>query len=201
MTLVRVNEPSPPEIASSSDLKEEAQELIQYVCKNTSSPNRHGPTFVIQPKTLEDIGTHQWFSAEHYELTRSVFRGTLIAAATHNHLKYVSFMLGAIIDLYDNDRALHAAALLHQEKPILSSDIPKKLEDNTACVGYQMVVLENWQAGTPFSFLPEVVTLLEQEMPDKMHIAKYKDQHDTGVLAQVLYAIYGPWHVKIAEWT
>jgi hypothetical protein len=154
---------------------------------------------------LRNIGSYRWFSREKETLAQTTFRGAL-AAAAHNHCELLSFALTAIIDLYNNDRALHASSLLYAMPPILGADIPQVPNGWSPGAGYQFQrtirPLKSWTTGTPFSILPAVVTVLEQEMPDQMLVVTYqrRERQQLTIDDPIIYATYGPWHVKVAEW-
>lgn len=209
MTITHVNgsvihDPAPgPRQAPQQTFASELKSLSTFPgAKETDSPiiqilNQYQPPF-------SDIASRTWFSHEYETLARTALRG-VIASAYKNRPDFIPFTLTGLMDAYNMDRALHAEALLHNEPynspPILLKDMPPRPANAPGPDGdyiRNITPLGDWEAGTPFSVLTEVVTLLEQEIPDHMILVKYRKRQQQ--LDPILYAIYGPWHVKVSEW-
>ena len=152
---------------------------------------------------LSKIESYTWFSEKNETLAHTAFTGAL-KAAQENRAGLVRFTLQALIDLYHADRADHIAYLLHTEQPILIDSIPLNPpgEAITPLHYFERTIdpLASWESGTPYSILPEVVTIITQELPDEMHIVKYFERPANLLLDPIIYAQYGPWYVKVAEW-
>jgi hypothetical protein len=194
MTIMQQDE-QPLQISQdfSGEFANEVRSLTTYTRCPSETPTLANPILV-------DIASHEWFSSEQEELARTAFRGALAAAAKDRH-DFLAFTLTAIIDLYHFDRALHAAHLLHKETPILFADIPQAPAGYSASAFLRTITqLAQWEPATPFSILPEVVTVLEKEMPDSMIVVKYTEKSSEAIPDPIIYARYGPWYIKVAQW-
>lgn len=151
---------------------------------------------------LSTIRSYSWFSQANEDYARIALQGAL-ASATHDHPDLLPFPLTGLIDLYHEDRALHVSHLLNTGQPLLLQKIPHVppgvSKQNASLYERSIKPLRNWQSATPFSILPNITTVLTQEIPDQMVLVKFR-KAKIKVKDPLIYAVYGPYYVKIAEW-
>lgn len=159
-------------------------------------------------RVLPDVASHYWYSADKDQIAHSIL-GKALTAIRKNRPTIVRFALNSLINEYDSDRALHASNLLKTDQPIQHAGLPDHppgivpyivtatgLTVPTVVVGTRHIEpLTDWETGQPASVISDIGILIDEEIPDRLFRVTWQFQPGT-----VLYAQYGNWCVKLAEW-
>jgi hypothetical protein len=167
----------------------------------------------------DTILSYSWHLESHYEKAARWAKSSLTAIQANLP---GMFFIDAIVDLYDYDRALHAATALGRQ-PILGKDIPHSLtrwvsndnpEEHQKAHGIHggvystdPIPLEyslsrrvlSWTRDTPESALDATALVIETEPPDKLWIVEYVLQSQY-TYDPIIYAEYEAWQVEVARW-
>jgi hypothetical protein len=108
------------------------------------------------------------------------------------------FELNALIDLYHKDRAESVGSMIHSAlHPIRLADIPQTIKRGGRFYKRVMSPLA-WTPDVP----PAVTDLLAITsavlLPDSLQIVTYREY--ARLPDPIIYAQYGLWYLKIAEW-
>jgi hypothetical protein len=159
---------------------------------------------VITRSLIETIGTRPWFSDTNRGFAVSAIQGAM-AAAQAGQSGYLSYFLQTLVDLYHNDRAHHAGALVKKPQPVLYKDLPvvphgrQPYEESS--FQRNITPLQRWEPGTPYRVIAPVVTLMQQEMPDSLSLITFAIRRPAPQINDpFIYAAYGPWWVRVAQW-
>jgi hypothetical protein len=150
------------------------------------------------------VNTYFWFSRKNHEYALAAYKG-LREAANKNRLELLDLPFNTLRSLYDYDRALHAASLIHAGEPLKYTELPTT-PPGTAPQDFEefrhaLIDAKSLDVDGPFSVISQVTTLLEQQIPDRILQLLFKKGNQYLEYPKILYAIYGPWwYVKIAEW-
>lgn len=176
---------------SSATFTKATKSVSQYLMTDQTAGRQVHATY---PNLLQDLQSYTWFSREQIAHAHIAFRGAVLAAENHRR-DYLMVMLGALSELYHMDRALHAAFLLNLGEPVHRCELPAMagLPQTMQGVTYPL----RWYQGV-FDSLPSIVLLLEHEMPDTLLAVHFKD--NLPPQNPVIYAEYGMFCVKVAEW-
>jgi hypothetical protein len=163
----------------------------------------------LTPSQAEQLGalvpptfaTYEWYEEENRNKVVEVLKA-LVRAILDNQQDLIQFFAGAVISVYNHDRAARASALLHQ-KPIRVMEIPQ--EKVVKKRGYpderyilQFTKVSNWVEGIPYERIDLIAKLGQEIHPDAFYLATY--QRIQLLPDPILYAKYGDWFVKVAEW-
>jgi hypothetical protein len=157
--------------------------------------------------------TYTWFSEENQNLAVTAFNGAIDAHA-QGRLGIAQFLLTSIIDhyhkdvdLYDYHRAKHARAVLRRpsnQEPIQLEGIPTlpPMAYGGSTTSYTRTIrsVGNWVEGAPVSMINDIAVLVRYELPDDMYIVEYIPRVIQVDVDPIVYAKYGKWYVKIAQW-
>lgn len=183
-----------------------AQELESLVA--------HLPDTDDQKPTFLRIGSYEWFSPEHKALALAVLRGAR-ASLIGKQTGALVFLLTGLVDLWHKDRATHAAALIHADAPVLYNDLPyhpRGVEQryNSSTMRYEpsfirvLTPTQDWYSGIPVDVIANVAAILDQkDMPDAMNTLTFSFVESPSIALgkdPYIYAQYGNWYVKVAEW-
>jgi hypothetical protein len=149
------------------------------------------------------LPTYLWFSDENYshaKLWRDKALQVIHAEGVTDDQKSTAnqvllFELNALIDLYHKDRAAWVASMLKPPPhPVRLAEIPESIKKGGQLYRREMAAL-TWSPDVP----PEVTDLLAITsavlLPDRLQIVQYQRLPDP-----MIYAQYGLWYLKIAEW-
>jgi hypothetical protein len=161
----------------------------------------------VTPEMLADIGQRTWFSPKQWNLAQIAFRGALGAAAKERR-DLLILSLSAIADIYNFDRALHVTALAKQgEPPLLWDQLPTSPPGVKPEPGYYYERRDKkyttWKAGTPWEVVPAIAIVLENEIPDmlaQITFEKHAMARSFVHADPIIYALYGDWYVRVAQW-
>jgi hypothetical protein len=146
---------------------------------------------------------YSWYSKTNFE--RALDSYYALQNALQSSRKYlISFDAGAIVSLYHKDRAEHAGSIVPEHpKPIL--EIPKEIVKKKSyplsdeVYALQLSKTNNWVNGIPFERVSILARIGQTEPPDGFYLAKYI-RYVTPLPDPILYAKYGDWYLKVAEW-
>jgi len=168
------------------------------------------------------LPTYDWFSPDNYthatlwrDKALQVIRAeNLSDTQKHTAKQVLCFEMNALIDIYHKDRAECVAAMLPNQlpgpiikrrwfwpvkkavlQPIRLADIPERITRGGEDYWREMSPL-TWSPDVP----PAVTDLLSITsaalLPDSLQLVAYRRHPDP-----MIYAQYGLWYLKIAEWT
>jgi hypothetical protein len=114
-----------------------------------------------------------------------------------NATEHLARLIEALLDLYDNDRAQRAGREIPERPlPIRIDGIPEKLRDTSFTYRERkMKRLSSWSTKVPHDQFRSVARAVALSHPDEFFLVKYKRLADP-----LIYARYGAWYVKLAEW-
>jgi hypothetical protein len=138
-----------------------------------------------------------WTFECHWNLAVETFSG-MIAAAHAGQFHIVEALGSAIDDLYDKDRAAVATSLFgNREAPVDS--MPRVQYVNGRPLELRATVLTHWSSSMPTFALANLSALVQRVVPDELLLATY-EARDASYPDPVIYARFGNWYVKVAEW-
>lgn len=155
-------------------------------------------------QSLAPLGSHTWLSAEnHRHVMKWCAAAALVAARSGEQstgaLEGMPFLIAAMVDCYHNDRALYAATNLPgNPAPQRISDIPQQIQRSDGVYSRRDNALV-WSANIPMEAVDRVADILADARPDRFLVATYL-QTPVVHYDPIIFALYGNWVVKVAEW-
>lgn len=153
---------------------------------------------------LLPVGPRPWFSDDHYQQVRpwwDTLLQVIRSAGFDSHKpsqEAVGWLVEAILDLYNRDRAeLAADRLPSRPAPRRPHEIPREISRNYEKYELRLSPLR-WKPDTPAKVTNALIALLPAAKPDQWHLAKYEQRSTT--YDPIIYAYYGNWCIKVAEW-
>jgi hypothetical protein len=169
------------------------------------------------PSKLED---YRWSSKDNWEHANQCL-GALVTASDEERSNLINFFAGAILDLYNKDRAERACTLLNRRsgrKLTPTREIPKEITktfpssrkpaispttgktyyidcpSTTQTYHLSLTQITCWSHEIPYRVLPDVTHLVQKATPDDLYLATYSRADP------LIYAKYGAWYVELARW-
>lgn len=160
---------------------------------------------------LTALRSYLWFSDEYYQQACKWFDAVLTADRAHDLKSHspardaVQWWVAAIldlsgkdVDLYHRDRADQAVSVIcGMQTPQRRADIPQQSWQGSRLYDLQMSTLR-WSPDTPVQATNRLTELALRNMPDQWLLATYVERRNTW--DPIIYARYGDWYVKVAEW-
>lgn len=161
---------------------------------------------------LVPVLSYSWFSEDLYWQARKWLNAILTLYETNDlppanvsAQQTVQWLVRAIVDLrgkdvdlFHRDRAVQAAHLLPgSPSPLRRDQIPQQRWDGRREYALRMGTLQ-WSPETPVAATDRLVDVSLHSMPDRWWLATYVERRDTW--DSIVYAQYGNWYVKVAEW-
>lgn len=164
------------------------------------------PAVSVMPglELLLPVGSRPWFSGDHYQQVRPWW-GTILNVIRSDGFdshqpsqEAVGWLVDAILDLYNRDRAeLAADRLSLRPTPQRPHEIPQDVVHDSARLTLRMYPLR-WERDTPAKVTNALIALLPDAKPDRWALAKYEQRSST--YDPVIYAFYGDWCIKVVKW-
>lgn len=172
--------PKPAKRTYSGTFAEEAAALAA-----THAAEYHG-----YAETLREIADYIWYDAKQTTAAQHAFRAATVAVK-RGTVEEATFSM--ITDTYNYDRAIHAAKL--RAKPGVK---PIRIDDTAKGLGSfpRRETFTNWGERVPFEPSEVILTILADSPPDELMLVRPDDLGPD----PYIYACYGDWYVKIAEW-
>lgn len=151
---------------------------------------------------LTPLHSHTWFSTENYwrvmKWCGAALEASRSATQSPAAMDLVKFLVAAMLDRYHNDRALFAASRLpNNPAPQRLTDIPTSVVRRNVRYDRRDGPLA-WSLDVPLEAVDRAAALTGLAEPDKLIKMKYEER--TNAYDPLIYAQYGDWAVKIAEW-
>jgi hypothetical protein len=144
---------------------------------------------------LEMFDAYEWFSPEDYASALMCCRAAAVARA-QGATNQVTFFLSSIQKLYHHDRASRGSSVLPDD-PEPTETIPSSVAVDDE--DYHAVVTTlNLQRDVPLSAIPRVAAVAMHSLPDELVYVTYEKERE--INDPLIYAKYGHWFVKIAQW-
>lgn len=163
---------------------------------------------------LLPLRSYRWQSVENHERAQrwlwAALRlldetGTSYYSRSEGARQSIEFLVRQTVDVHHHDRAQHAARFLPERPaPQRLSVIPPRAkvaetpDDRPRWYDLQLIPLQ-FASDIPFFATDRVASLPPSALPDRWHVARYVKRQR--VDDPVIYAQYGDWYVKVAEWT
>jgi hypothetical protein len=166
----------------------------------------HNPLTYSQTEQLVELlpppfSSYDWYSEENRAKVVEVLKA-LVRALIDNQQDLVPFYSGAVASVYNRDRADRARVLVPEKPaPILFGQMPQTQRDNSYH-SYQLNLqkVANWVTGIPHHRVNVVARIGQVAPPDGFYLATYIREYHPALPDPILYAKYGDWYVKLAEW-
>lgn len=154
---------------------------------------------------LKVVETYPWYSDYNYQHARSWRDAAVAKARSHSESECtsatreaISWLVAAILDRYCKDRAESGATVIPKHpRPQLFGEIPQSIEVNYDIYFLKMSPLQ-WTVGTPVEAADRFTALFLRAEPDTWHVATY--ERNRAPRDPLIYAQYGDWYLKVAEW-
>lgn len=148
----------------------------------------------------DNLAGYQWFADENVETTYQCAEA-LVQAVGEKQNNLAAFFAGAIADLYHRDRADRACSLIH-DRPVPIRVVPRRITIDGDRYELDLNVLNAWSTEIPLATLPTVAQVVKVATPDNLYLATYtrKKRSYSRSYDPLIYAKYGEWYVKLAEW-
>ncbi len=155
-----------------------------------------------QLEALAPLREHDWLAA-HVEQAQKWHDALLTSASRSGHTaaKQVGTWLeDHLRDLYHLDRAEQAAAFIPEHPdPVRHKKIPQSITQDGRLYEVQFSPFR-WDQDTPGMVTNRLATLAEEAMPDSWLRVTYVERRRSSTYDPVIYAGYGDWYIKVAEW-
>lgn len=147
----------------------------------------------------EPFWQYVWVSPGNRSLALESVK-SLVCAAREKNYNLVSFFASTVLDLYNRDRAELAGSLL-REKPKPIREIPREITVKERGFDQRyflrLTELVAWDTQVPDWALARVNAVVQQIVPDKLHLATYVQYV---IYDPLVYAQFGAWYVELAHW-
>jgi hypothetical protein len=140
---------------------------------------------------------YAWYSEDHWKLAAETY-AAIVSAAKARDLRLVKTLGTALDELYDRDRALAASRFFSDREPPVSA-IPSSKVVRQQTLYLDAKPLTHWTTDIPLFALANVAHLVQRLVPDELVLASYSIRQ-LPKPDPVIYARFGGWYVRIAEW-
>lgn len=155
-----------------------------------------------QLDALAALRAHDWLPA-HVEQAQKWHDALLTSASRHDHAaaKQVgTWFEAALVDLYHLDRAEQAAAFIPEHPaPVRKEQIQPSITKDGRVYELQFTRFR-WDRDTPGMVTNRLATLAVEAMPDSWLQVTYVERRRASTYDPVIFAGYGRWYIKVAEW-
>lgn len=189
-----------------------------------------GPVSAVWPKfpglasqysvaaSLQQLGTverYAWVSAEYFQQARRWRDAAVTIARSYAGTGYTSqtakeavpWLVSAILrqhardlDLFHRQRAENASGLLAgHPAPLRRRNIPQEISQRGYTYELSLTSLQ-WDNGTPDEAVDRLTAVLLQAEPDRFEVATYHQRQHRLTFDPIIFAVFGGWYVKVAEW-
>ncbi len=156
---------------------------------------------VEYPELGKAHSSYHWFSKRNFEDARNYYLALGIANQ-QGRLDQVSLFAGAIVDLYQRDRAERTSVHIGGGvRPKREEELPPFIMRGRHEYRLQLTQVQSFDHKIPHHILAAVseLYLSTQDAPDDLFLASYVSSY-TPLPDPWLYAKYGRWLVQVAEW-
>lgn len=163
------------------------------------------------PRELERLAhltSYSWFSKDHFGQALE-WLGVILKLCGSSHTadrQAVGWLIPAIcdlhqkdVDLYHRDRAVKAAEVIPgRPTPLRRDQIPQRIWNKSEHI-LRMSSLR-WTPDAPVEATNRLTALFPHAKPDQLWLATYEERRRSATYDPLIYAQYGNWWVKVAEW-
>lgn len=148
---------------------------------------------------VPQLSSYQWFSQANLERARGWYEAAAAALASGKY-EQITLCLCQLADVWHFDRAEAAVALTRRkERPIRRAEIPPHLFRNGQTFHLQLLQPSH-DSHFPMPLHTAITNVLRRMPADELWLADYVLLYHGTSADPILYARYGDWYVRLAEW-
>jgi hypothetical protein len=136
---------------------------------------------------------YEWFASTNRQRAMECVQ-TILTAANHQADDRVRLFAGMLADLYHQDRAEHASSFLPGQ-PRSSTKVPERVWVDSAFHNLSLRELSVWPEGMPADRFSAIARIERETWPDCYYLGTLERVPDP-----ILFARFGAWYLKLAQW-